>query len=40
MNIHKLLLLVFATLSIYSCSDSFVDDPVPVDGVSEALVFF
>jgi hypothetical protein len=39
MNIKKLLLLVFATLTIYSCSDSFVDDPVPVDGVSEALVF-
>ena len=39
MNIKKLLLLVFATLTIYSCSDSFVDDPAPVDGVSEALVF-
>ena len=39
MNIKKLLLLVFATLTIYSCSDSFVDDPAPVDCVSEALVF-
>ena len=39
MNIKKLLLLVFATLTIYSCSDSFVDDPAPTDGVSEALVF-
>jgi hypothetical protein len=39
MNIKKLLLLVFATLTIYSCSDNFVDDPAPVDGVSEALVF-
>jgi hypothetical protein len=39
MNIKKLLLLVFATLTIYSCSDNFVDDPAPTDGVSEALVF-
>jgi hypothetical protein len=40
MNIKKLLLLVFATLTIYSCQDEFVDDPAPVDGISEALVFF
>ena len=39
MNIKKLLLLVFATLTIYSCSEDFVDDPAPVDGISEALVF-
>lgn len=39
MNIKKLLLLVFATLTIYSCSEQFVDDPAPVDGISEALVF-
>ena len=39
MNIKKLLLLVFATLTIYSCQDEFVDDPAPVDGISEALVF-
>ena len=39
MNTKKLLLLVFAALTIYSCSEDFVDDPAPVDGISESLVF-
>jgi len=39
MNIKKLLLVVFATLTFYSCQEQFVDDPAPVDGISEALVF-
>ena len=39
MNFKKLFTIAFATLFMFSCQEEFIDDPKPVDGISETLVF-
>tara|TARA_B100001057_G_scaffold399034_1_gene409831 strand:- start:646 stop:2088 length:1443 start_codon:yes stop_codon:yes gene_type:complete len=39
MNFKKLFTIAFATLFMFSCQEEFIDDPKPVDGISESLVF-